>query len=321
MASSWIKMRVDLDTDPRVITMADMLAQSAGTYVLNASARDLLGVTPTVTRDAMRDVTLASLFRVWRDANRHTRDGVFQHSTLAHLDVMAGVLGFGRAMAAVGWAKEDTTTHTVTLVNFLEINTPQKSGNSTGAARQKRYRERHRNGLRDVTPTVTGDTETDRETEPESNNSPSPAPVRPRPARFPETEAAARSIAVATGVDPDLAATIWLELDATGGINDKGQTVTSFASYIKMRSNYRQSKQLGDKQRQQRPLTGETTGQITEGERKVLYARYMAAKEEASDIRQKSYHTEEARQKAAARLHELERLITDLETKHSFTSK
>jgi hypothetical protein len=325
MASSWIKMRVDLDTDPRVITMADLLVQSAASYVLSPSARDLLGVSPTVTRDVMRDVTLAALYRIWRDANRHTCNGVFHHSTLAHLDLMAGVTGFGRAMAAVGWAIEDTNEHTVTLPNFMEMNSPQKGGGSSNADRQKRWRERRKavthNDKRNVTPPVTDNTDIETETETEVLTPPPLEQARPKPANFPESEAKARDIAVAIGVDPAFAAVVWLELDATGGTNDKGHPVTNFASYVKMRSTYRDSKHAERKHRDTRPLTGEATGTLTEGERKALYARWMGAKGEASAIRRRTFTDDAARETAAKRLHELERTITELETKHDFTSK
>lgn len=166
---------------------------------------------------------------------------------------------------------------------------------------ERKGREWERNGKEDIPPPL--------------------AQARPRPTGFPESEAKAREIAATIGIDPDLAATLWLELDATGGTTDSGQVVTNFASYAKMRSNYRQSKQLQIKRQTTRPLIGEITGQITEGERKALYARYMASKEEAASIRRRTYTDDTARQTAATRLHELERLITDLETKHGFTSK
>ncbi len=153
-ASAWIKLRCDLDTDPRVLSIADMIAASSAPYVLSTSARDLLGVTPTVTRNALRDVTLAALFRVWRDANRHTTDGVFKHCTVDHLDTISHIPGFGRAMMHVGWVTEDAAANTVTLVNFLEMNSPAKGSITKNAERQARHRQK-RNALRNVTNNVT----------------------------------------------------------------------------------------------------------------------------------------------------------------------
>ena len=80
MPDTWIKLRDDLDSDPRVARMAAMLATTAVNYVLPAEVRDLFAtVTRAVTRNAMRDITLAGLTRVWSHACRHTTDGIFQH--------------------------------------------------------------------------------------------------------------------------------------------------------------------------------------------------------------------------------------------------
>lgn len=318
--SAWIRFRCDLDTDPRVLSIADMIAASSAPYVLSTSARDLLGVTPTVTRNALRDVTLAALFRVWRDANRHTTDGVFKHCTVDHLDTISHIPGFGRAMMHVGWVTEDTAAKTVTLVNFLEMNSPAKGGGSTNAARQARHRQK-RNALRnvtgDVTPPVTDPVTVtvDTETEPETDNKtpPPPAQERPRPSGFPATEQQAREIAITIGVDPDYAATVWHEIEGTGGSNDKGQIVTNFASHVKARSMHRQSRQIGQQQR--RPGQGDTVLP-----RNVAYARWMASKEEAEAIRKKSFIRPEERETAAQRLHTLERQITELETQYDLTT-
>ena len=155
MSQHWIKVRESLHSDSRVITMAGMLATTSASYVLSASARDLLGVTPTVTRDVMIDVTVSSLIRVWIAGNQHTVDGVFHHATLDHLDTLSHVPGFGAAMAAVGYAIADPETRTVTLPNFRDHNAPTKAARGNSASeRQKRWRDKKRR-LGDVTRDVT----------------------------------------------------------------------------------------------------------------------------------------------------------------------
>lgn len=143
---NWIKLRDDLDTDPRVFTMADFLRETAQVYVLSTRDKDLLGdVTHTVTRNVMRDVTVSGLSRVWFAANRHTTDGVFKNATLDYLDTLAQVPGFGRAMALVGYAVFDPETRTVTLPRFSEYNAPDKNGQrskTANALRQQRHREK-----------------------------------------------------------------------------------------------------------------------------------------------------------------------------------
>lgn len=313
MASSWIKLRVDLDTDPRVLTMADFISQSAGCYVLNPSASDLLGVTPTVTRNAMRDVTLAALFRVWRDANRHTSDGVFNHCTLEHLDTIAGIPSFGRAMAAIGWAVEDTAAHTVTLVNFLEMNTPAKEGRSSNAIRQQRYRQKKSNADSNVTPPVTTPTDTEPDTEPNKGT----PPPRARPASVPSSEAQAIEQAALAGVPADYASTIYHEQEGINWLDSAGRSVVNWQSYVKARHNQHVNRQGG-----QRPHAGGKAGTTVEAplSRPAAYARWMQAKEEAATIRKKNFTSETDREAALARLHTLERTITQLESDFQFTN-
>ena len=145
---SWIKLRDDLDTDPRVFAMAAKLRNSAINYILTSHAKDLLGtVTEVVTRNVMRDVTLAGLSRVWFAANRHTTDGVFRNATIEYLDTLAQVPGFGHAMESVGYAVHDVINSTVTLPRFAEYNAPDKNGErskTAAARRQQRLRDRQK---------------------------------------------------------------------------------------------------------------------------------------------------------------------------------
>jgi hypothetical protein len=158
--SDWIKLRSDLDTDPRIFAMGELLRLSAQSYILTQRGRDLFGdvtdtvtrdvlrdVTDTVTRDVLRDVTICALTRVWFAANRHTTAGVFKNATLDYLDTLALVPGFGQAMATVGYALHDPAAHTVTLPRFEEYNSPNKNGlriKTKAAERTARYRENKR---------------------------------------------------------------------------------------------------------------------------------------------------------------------------------
>lgn len=105
-----------------------------------------------VTRNVMRNVTVASLLCVWGAANEHTEDGVFYNADISDIDDIAGIPGFGEAMQAVGWAIYDPAQVTVTLPNFGEWNTTGKTRN---AERQRRYRERQKGVTSDVTRDVT----------------------------------------------------------------------------------------------------------------------------------------------------------------------
>lgn len=143
---SWIKIRADLESDPRVHRMAAHIAKSAPGYILTSQAKDLFGsVTDTVTRNALRDVTVMGLSRVWFAANDHTTDGVFRHADLDYLDDLAHIPGFGKAMQSVGYAIHDDVNHTVTLPRFVEHNAPDKNGErskTAAARRQQRLRDK-----------------------------------------------------------------------------------------------------------------------------------------------------------------------------------
>lgn len=144
MAGDWIKMRSALCTNPRVLRIAEIIGES--TEIGRRLSTGFNGaLDEIVTSDVTRDITLASLLRVWSATNEHTEDGVWRNSTPKTIDSAAGIPGFGEAMVAVGWAVYNEEDGTVTLPNFLENNAPAKHGARTGSAeRQARYRARKR---------------------------------------------------------------------------------------------------------------------------------------------------------------------------------
>jgi hypothetical protein len=173
MAGDWIKMRASLLTNPRVTALCKLIENSK-LVGKKLSAGYGGALREIVTRDVTRDVTVASLFRVWCAANEHTTDGVWYGIELDDLDHVAGIPGFGDMMEAVGWAVVDVDSQTVTFPNFLEYNAPAKDGRvSSSAERQRRYREKNRTSVtvsdvtrdvtRDVTETVTSNVEKRRE--------------------------------------------------------------------------------------------------------------------------------------------------------------
>ena len=98
----WIKFNITLFTDPRVDAIASSIATNAARYILDAQvAKDLFGVTESVTCHALRDVTVTALLRIFIAGNEHTTDGIFRHvSSIAYLDLLAGIAGMGAAMQA-----------------------------------------------------------------------------------------------------------------------------------------------------------------------------------------------------------------------------
>ena len=82
MAGEWIKMRVDLASDPAVIRI-----------------RRATGI------DA--DSVVGKLHRLWAWADTHTSDGTADGLDAEWVDELVGVKGFGTAMQAAGWLEAD----------------------------------------------------------------------------------------------------------------------------------------------------------------------------------------------------------------------
>jgi hypothetical protein len=158
MSQDWIKMRSSLCTHPKVLGIAEIIGESleVGKKLSTGFHGALHEI---VTFDVTRDVTIASLMRVWCAANEHTVDGIWHNSSLRTIDQAAGIPGFGEAMVIVDWAEFDEKNYTVTLKNFLENNSPAKNGGrSKNAERQAKFREKKKlesNELNNVTSNVT----------------------------------------------------------------------------------------------------------------------------------------------------------------------
>lgn len=151
MAGDWIRIRVCLIDDPRVITMTDFLAQDREfmDWLTDPVMRTCDHTAyEHVARNALRCVTVTGLIKVWGVANDIGKvsgdDLLLEHTGIDTLDAIAGVPSFGRAMQAVGWARQDGDL-SVTLPNFLTYNDPANSEKRLGnRERQKKYREKQK---------------------------------------------------------------------------------------------------------------------------------------------------------------------------------
>jgi hypothetical protein len=155
MAGDWIKMRVWIAKNPKVLAMTDYLSEQR-TFInwltdpVRASCKETCyeHVTPNVTRC----VTVVGLLQVWGVSNEAgKRDGddlILRHTTLSRIDEIADVPCFGEAMNYVGWAIEEDDEQGFTQVrlpNFLTNNVPvEDRTKASSAERQRRYRERKR---------------------------------------------------------------------------------------------------------------------------------------------------------------------------------
>ena len=155
MAGEWVKMRSALLANPKVHAIAkvigmDSRAGSVLTTGFSGCPDEVLA------RYALRYVTVTALLCVWSSANEHATGGILSCCDLEDIDEIAGVPGFGQAMASVGWAIPDEATKCVSLPNFSDHNTPAKD--RTAADRQRRYRQNRNGGVaRDVARDVTRD--------------------------------------------------------------------------------------------------------------------------------------------------------------------
>jgi len=150
MAGDWIKMRVGLTTSPKVMRIAECLLEN-GTYLeWSALSYGMGGYPPMSDAEARserhaalrvtRYVTVTALLRFWGYANEHIKGEFVAGIFPADVDEIVGVPGFADAIEAAGWAEFEPDGG-MTLPNFCEHNT-SAGERSSGAERQKRYRER-----------------------------------------------------------------------------------------------------------------------------------------------------------------------------------
>lgn len=168
MAGGWIRMRVDLARDPKVVAIADHLAYTpefrawlAGTgAAAGAAAERDIERDMSVTRRVTTRVSVAGLLLVWgtaREQGRRVRDDlVIDGIDASVVDEIAGVPGFGAAMAAAGWL-DDADAGRVVFPKFFEQNADTDEMKRRQASeRKRRERERRqRDGERDTSVTVT----------------------------------------------------------------------------------------------------------------------------------------------------------------------
>lgn len=113
--SSWIKMRTNLQTDPRVSRIALRLSISKAT-------------------------ALGGLFMLWALADEHTEDGEIRGMTGDLIDDYTGTPGLASALVDAGWLEllEDSAL----IVNFTEHNGSSAKRRASDAKRAASYRGR-----------------------------------------------------------------------------------------------------------------------------------------------------------------------------------
>jgi hypothetical protein len=152
MAGDWIKMRVGLTTNPRVMRLAECLIEDSDFLAWSGLSYGMAGYPPPSESDARserhaalrvtRYVTVTALLRFWGYANEHVKGEFIAGILPEDVDEIVGVPGFARAIAAAEWV-EFHPAGGLSMPNFAEHNT-SVGERSSGAERQKRYREKQK---------------------------------------------------------------------------------------------------------------------------------------------------------------------------------
>ena len=113
MAGEWIKMRIDLASDPAVVRI-----------------RRATGI------DA--DAVVGKLHRLWAWADTHTADGTAAGLDVEWVDELTGCKGFGDAMIATGWLEADADG--LRFANFERHNGQPAKVRALRKTRMERFR-------------------------------------------------------------------------------------------------------------------------------------------------------------------------------------
>lgn len=116
MAGDWIKMRVNLDTDPAVFCIADETGLEPLTVV-------------------------GHLWKLWSWADQQSIDGHAISVTFVTLDRVVRHAGFAQAMQKAGWLTGQDGS--ISFPNFERHNGETAKKRGLEAKRSAAYRERH----------------------------------------------------------------------------------------------------------------------------------------------------------------------------------
>lgn len=166
MAGDWIKMRVNIDRDPRVIEMTLVLSEHKQflAWLTEGMNCTVTNAFDRVTPVTLRHVVVTALLRLWGGALDRgkriecTNDLRLSHCSSFAVDEIAGVPGISDALESVGWLRFDGDA---IFPNLLESNVPANerqvaNKREKDRERQRRHREKQRDTCHDsVTQPVT----------------------------------------------------------------------------------------------------------------------------------------------------------------------
>lgn len=148
MAGDWIKMRVSLPQDPKIITIAEFLEG-------NKEFSERYSNVTVQNRNVTVSLCVTALLVIWGMArekgDREEDDLVLKSCTLNTLSSICGIPAFGNAMSLVKWAKEEPN-HILRMPRFFaEHESPDEKFKRQNAERQARFRERKSRNESNVT--------------------------------------------------------------------------------------------------------------------------------------------------------------------------
>lgn len=144
----WVKQFVYLEDDPKVIFAAEALSR-------DRRFLDWLGcpgLSPAVLADVTEALVSRALRRVWgvtrRDGAADGDDVVLRYATLATLDRVTRLPGFGSALEAVGWVVAEPGDRLRFPKLAPHVISPKEKAKEQAAERKRRQREREREGAK-----------------------------------------------------------------------------------------------------------------------------------------------------------------------------
>lgn len=159
MAGDWIKMRVGLTTSPRVMRIAECLLDDSKFLGWSGFSFGVAGYPAPSEEDVRaerhaalrvtRYVTVTALLKFWGYANEHVKGEFIASIYPEDIDEIVGVPGFAAAISSAGWVVFNPNGG-LSMPNFAEHNT-SAGERSSGAERQKRYREKAKGVAGNVT--------------------------------------------------------------------------------------------------------------------------------------------------------------------------
>lgn len=152
MAGEWIKMRVHISTDPKVIAIARLIAgdREFMDWLSDPVQRKCSdSALEHVTLDCVTRIVTAALILFWGEANNSGEmvgdDLHLRYADRYTVDAISNLPGLGEAMESVGWIVVDSEKECLILPRFGIHNIPaDERKKALNADRQRRFRERHK---------------------------------------------------------------------------------------------------------------------------------------------------------------------------------